>query len=141
MTASRLPRRTKAASASTQRVSKLLKDQIRSNYNTIQLLFNRNDTHNTGKVDSRELLNVMARCNVPMTEHQASEIVALLDPDDHGRSAMLITDPVSNADNRSCQLLVLVLLMLNLCTVPHCRVLRLDSGLHPENAWCSPVQN
>jgi hypothetical protein len=95
MTASRLPRRTKAASASTQRVSKLLKDQIRSNYNTIQLLFNRNDTHNTGKVDSRELLNVMARCNVPMTEHQASEIVALLDPDDHGRSAMLITDPVN----------------------------------------------
>jgi len=95
MTASRPPLRTKAAAASTQRVSKLLKDQIRSNYNTIQLLFNRNDTQNTGKVDSRELLNVMARCNVPMTEHQAGEIVALLDPDDHGRSAMLITDPVN----------------------------------------------
>ena len=78
MTASRPPLRTKAAAASTQRVSKLLKDQIRSNYNTIQLLFNRNDTQNTGKVDSRELLNVMARCNVPMTEHQAGEIVALL---------------------------------------------------------------
>ena len=95
MTASRVPRRTKAAAASTQRVSKLLKDQIRSNYNTIQLLFNHNDTQNTGKVNRRELLNVTVRCNVPMTEHQASEIVALLDPDDHGRSAILITDPVN----------------------------------------------
>ena len=65
MTASLLPRRTKAAAASTQRVSKLLKDQIRSNYNTIQLLFNRNDTQNTGKVNSRELLNVMVRVAGP----------------------------------------------------------------------------
>jgi len=102
MTASRLPRRTKAAAASTERVSKLLKDQICANYNTILINFNRNDVQNTGKVDSRELLKVMARCNIPMTEHQAGEIVALLDPDDQGRSVMLLDEPASNRSFCSC---------------------------------------
>jgi len=92
MTASRLPRRTKAAAASTHRVVKLVQNQICANYNTVQLIFNRNDVQNSGKVDKRELLDVMQRCNIPMTEQQAGEIMHLLEQDDQGRfvSVMLL---------------------------------------------------
>ena len=83
---SRLPRRHKAAAASTNRVVKLVKDQICANYNTIQVHFNRNDTDNTGRIDEKDLVNVMERCNIPMTEQQASEIFKLLESDDQGRS-------------------------------------------------------
>ena len=85
-TTNRLPLRQKAAAASTNRVVKLVKDQIRANYNTIQVHFNRNDSDNTGRINQRDLLNVMERCNVAMTEQQAGEIFKILDSDDEGRS-------------------------------------------------------
>lgn len=85
MTASRLPRRTKAAAASTNRMVALVKDQIAANYNTIQLHFNRNDVDNSGKTDLQALLTIMECCKVPMTKAQAIEIIQLLDPDDQGR--------------------------------------------------------
>jgi hypothetical protein len=86
MSASRLPRRSKAAAASTNRAVGLVKDQIVANYNTVQLYFNRNDTDNTGKTDLAALLAIMAQCNIPMTKAQATEIMQLLEPDEQGRS-------------------------------------------------------
>lgn len=85
MTASRLPRRTKAAAASTNRTVGLVKDQIAANYNTVQLYFNRNDVDNSGKTDLHALLSIMEQCNIPLTKAQATEIIQLLDPDDQGR--------------------------------------------------------
>ena len=86
MSASRLPRRSKAAAASTNRAVGLVKDQMVANYNTVQLYFNRNDTDNTGKTDLAALLSIMEQCNIPMTKAQATEIMQLLEPDEQGRS-------------------------------------------------------
>jgi len=85
MTASRLPRRSKAAAASTNRVVRLVKDQIVSSYKTILHHFNIQDTAHTGKVGQKTLLEVLERCNIPMTGGQANEIFQLLDSDDEGR--------------------------------------------------------
>jgi len=63
MTASRLPRRSKAAAASTNRVVRLVKDQIVSSYKTILHHFNIQDTAHTGKVGQKTLLEVLERCH------------------------------------------------------------------------------
>eukprot|EP00286_Rhodomonas_abbreviata_P021477 CAMPEP_0181294266 /NCGR_PEP_ID=MMETSP1101-20121128/3505_1 /TAXON_ID=46948 /ORGANISM="Rhodomonas abbreviata, Strain Caron Lab Isolate" /LENGTH=726 /DNA_ID=CAMNT_0023398905 /DNA_START=50 /DNA_END=2227 /DNA_ORIENTATION=+ len=75
----------KSLAASNSKTVEDLRDQIRANYNTIQLAFHRADTEKSRRVSRENFQSILNQCMIPISRMKVDDIFNLVDQDEKGR--------------------------------------------------------